>query len=1143
MNWTVEQQRAIDERGKNILVAAAAGSGKTAVLVERIKKLIIQDGVPIDQMLIVTFTNAAAAEMKEKIRKAIDNAIEKDEANSKLLREQLMLLPKANISTFHAFALDVIRSFFYLADIEPGFSICDDAERTIIKEDALDVLLENNFSEGKEEFIDFLNCYSGDRNFNKIRAMIDSMYNSVQAMPEPWISLSSYVEGVRDKEMKVPLDVMWSLAEEDMKIALDAQQTATKKLEESGLERLSKIAAEEKDAYADMFEHIVKRDFESVYVTMNNFPKTQLRANKEEKEGYEAIKDEIKAYRDSASDIRKDLAAKFFSASLDMQIQEVNSTYALAGELERLLLEFDRLFAAGKKEKHLMDFGDIEHNCYNLLQNEQVSEYYRDKFQYIFIDEYQDTNLIQEAIIDKIKRDNNLFMVGDIKQSIYKFRLAEPEIFKEKYESYSEGTEMESMAIDLNKNYRSKSHILGEINKIFKDIMEGYDDRAKLYPGIEYRGKHDYIPNLKLIDLEMPEGIGGEIKELKAAELEALQVGKIIEENVGETYFDTKTNTEKKIGFKDIVILMRGMKTYAETFYNVLKQREIPVFIDDTEGYFDTIEINIAMNLLSVIDNKHQDIPLISILHSEIFGFTTEELALIRIADKEESFANACMKYSDEGESSGLRIKVINALKTLDQWKKLAMVMSLPDFIWKLLMDSGYYLTMGAMPYGRQRQANLRALVDKALIFSEKGQVSLYSFVRYIDAVKSHKVAMGQVKLIGENEDIVRIMTIHKSKGLEFPVVIVAGMGRRLNYTRGGGNGRIHKDVGLALMKVNPEERWSRNTLMDSIIEKLVKKEEVSEEKRILYVAMTRAKDRLYLSGTVKSAEEFKQKMSLGLHSDSTYLSMIPRVTKTDTAKRESFSYALSIEEERDNHFRVKFENIPEGEDESTIIGMLNYKYPYESKEKIKSKYSVSELNRGEGKETKLTLAVPKFKIGETKISAAIKGIIYHGFMERISFTEVADGREEYILEEAHRYVSEGIFSEEEVGAVDVEKLTGFFDTDIGKRCVEASARGKLFKETPFNMIAEKGGEEIIIQGIIDCYFITDRGVVLIDYKTNRIDSYKPIQEEQERLKVMYAEQMKIYGKAISEATGMQVVEAYLYLFADATLIDMKGEF
>lgn len=1153
MNWTKEQKQAIDERGRNILVAAAAGSGKTAVLVERIKKLIIEDGVPIDRMLIVTFTNAAAAEMKEKIRKALHKEAEDHPENGPKMRQQLALLPKANISTFHSFALDVIRKFFYEADVEPGFSICDDAQRTIMKEDAMDALLEQWFEKDDADFYDFLGWYSADKNQNKVRVMLDESYGTLMAMPHPWDWLEKQVSALSvGKEAFMEGETMkklWSFFRESIEQSIQMEEDAIAALSDSGLDRLAeKVEKEELPQYLEMAESIKNKDWDSLEDHLQRFSSLRLVAKKDEKQDYDSVKNLVAAFRKGASGNVGTIKKSFFLEPLEEQIREMNQTVPKARMLQKLLLDFDHIFRSAKEEKKVIDFNDIEHFCLEILEEGEAAKYYRNKFDHIFIDEYQDTNVLQEEIISLIKRDDNLFMVGDVKQSIYKFRLAEPEIFKAKYSAYQK--DPLSMKLDLNKNFRSKAAILEEINEIFEGLMEDYDDDAKLYAGVDYDGPHLYTPEVKVVDAATVDRTDEELANLKNAELEALEVAALIEENLGRKFFDHKQGIERSLGLRDMVVLMRGTKNYADIFYQTLKSKGIDAFVDESDGYFDTMEISVFMNLLSVIDNRQQDVELISVLHSEIFQFTSAELARIRAAQKKGSFARALMAYAEKGEKKALRKKCAAVLESLKAWKTKSLTQPLGDFLWSLMLETGYYLEMGAMPGGAQRQANLRALVDKAEKYMENRQVSLYSFVRYIDAVKKRKVPMGQVKLIGEQDELVRIMTIHKSKGLEFPMVIVCGMGRNLTYSRVGAGAVLHKDIGIGMTLADYKEHWYKQTLLQKLIARQVHMEEVQEESRILYVALTRAKDFLYMTGTVRDGEKYREFLNQGITGEGSYLEMIGQTSKLEIIDAAS----LPVVKKASGRAKKRvsdpgfFAGEATAEQKAEVERRLSYVYPYEATRKLKSKYSVSELNKTAyekmafplGMDTRQTkqqihqnmdLAVPKFCQGERKITAAEKGTIYHGIMERIDFARVMAEGLVYVKQAVSDMVDKTIFTETEIQAVDLSRITEFFETDLGSRAASAFAEGRLERERPFALQMELEGEQIITQGMIDCYFEEDDGFVLLDYKSNWIDKSKPFAEEAERLRTSYKTQMEIYQSALTAATGKPVKEAYLYLF------------
>ena len=974
VHWTPEQAEAITRRGQNLLVAAAAGSGKTAVLVERIKRLILEERCAIDHMLIVTFTNAAASEMKEKIEKAIRREIDRvagalaaadaegsaavrshaeakaeaeagvdgaacgqdgnhagkqssarressDASRAALqrdlvfLKRQLDLLPNANISTFHAFALEVIRRFFYLIDVEPNFKICDNSRQMILRGQAMDELLEEFFEADDAEFYEFLKSYSGDRNENRFRQMIESTFDTIQSLPEPAEWLREKVEGLNPAhgiEAFAESTVMRELWEDTEARLARAKAQLLKTAEFAALHSLEGVReltladlgmAEELEALA------AARDFDGMVSRLDGFRlKTLSKKIFAETADFDEsamadVREMVEQNRAPLKSCAKDLKTAYFYDVFQSIAEDVHAGYPAACFFARALLRYGEIYAEKKREKGLLDFNDIEHNAYEILKDAEAAAFYREKFLHIFVDEYQDSNVIQEALIERLQSGRNLFTVGDIKQSIYMFRLAEPEIFRARYHRYDaltaeRGEESPSLCIDLNRNFRSKTGVLDFINQVFYDAMEDYDARAALYPGDSCAERRSVKPLLYLAQTPWDEDgeADDELKLLRKAEKEALAAVKIIRDHLGRTIYDSKARKERSLEKKDIVILMRGMKNYGDLFYKILTENNLPAYVDDNDGFFDTIEINTFMALLALLDNPKQDIPLLTVLRSEIFDFSVEELTAVRISQKEGSYYQALVSCAGEntGETCGaagaeamarsgrfadeaLREKCAAALRSLRKWSRLASLLPLDELIWELLLETGFYLAMGAMPSGSRRQANLRALVDKAFAYQDSQDGSLYGFMEYIDAVKERKVSMGQVKMVGEDDDTIRIMTIHKSKGLEFPMVLLAGYCRKLNYTTIGKGPAVHKTLGLGFPVVHYRESWYRTSITQNVIRAKIRREEAAEEKRVLYVAMTRAKDFLCLLGIEDDPQEAVSRVLAELPKDSSYFSMTGR--------------------------------------------------------------------------------------------------------------------------------------------------------------------------------------------------------------------------------------------------------------------------
>lgn len=1137
VRWTPEQAEAITRRGQNLLVAAAAGSGKTAVLVERIKRLILEERCPIDRMLIVTFTNAAAAEMKEKIEKAIRKEIDRiagalaaaaagggeaasapaadgacaengadgrtaraaadwtqgsavcglpgagadssargqaeplaagtspgsmqgdvtGDARAALQRElvflkkQLDLLPNANISTFHAFALEVIRRYFYLIDIEPNFKICDNSRQLILRGQAMDELIEAYFAADDAEFYEFLNAYSGDRNENRFRQMIESTFDTIQSMPEPAAWLHEKVEALnpaRGIEAFAESTVMQELWQDTEARIARAKAQLDKTAEFTALHSLDALQeltqgdlrmAEELAALA------AARDFDGMVSRLDGFrlkalSKKLFEATTDFDESAMAdVREMVEQNRSPLKSCAKDLKSMYFYDVFQSIAEDVYAGYPSACFFARALLRYGEIYAEKKREKGLLDFNDIEHDAYEILKDAEAAAFYREKFLHIFVDEYQDSNVIQEALIERLQSGRNLFTVGDIKQSIYMFRLAEPEIFRGRYRRYdaltaAQGEESPSRCIDLNRNFRSKAGVIDFINDVFRDAMEDYDARAALYPGDPFAARCSARPVLYLAQTPWDEGAepDEELKSLRKAEKEALAAVKIIRDHLGRTIYDSKTQKERKLEKKDIVILMRGMKNYGDLFYKILTENNLPAYVDDNDGFFDTIEINTFMALLALLDNPKQDIPLLTVLRSEIFDFSIEELTAVRIAHKTGSYYQAlaacagenlsatgdaagadCRAQADLSGNAGdvrqaadisgagkgvggmvdtaLREKCASVLQRLRTWSQLAMLLPLDELIWELLLETGFYIAMGAMPSGSRRQANLRALVDKAHAYQGSQDGSLYGFMEYIDAVKARKVSMGQVKMVGEDDDTIRIMTIHKSKGLEFPMVLLAGYCRKLNYTTIGKGPAVHKTIGLGFPVVNCRESWYRTSLTQNVIRAKIRREEAAEEKRVLYVAMTRAKDFLCLLGIEDEPEEAIAKVLTELPKDSSYFSMTGRtickrgdgyvfITNADLTglskgRRRAVANARALLEEapaatwaqkdaggsRERRAVAATPQTAQCAEENSadtaahhqtvtlaarVASQMVFRYPYENDLHIKSKYAVSELKQ-----------------------------------------------------------------------------------------------------------------------------------------------------------------------------------------------------
>lgn len=1167
MKWTDKQEKAITDRGHNLMVAAAAGSGKTAVLVERIKTLILKDKCPIDRMLIVTFTNAAASEMKEKIEKAIRDEIRELNTSGapairddiSILKRQLDLLPTANISTFHSFAMEVVRRFFFLTGCEPDFRICDEANSVILEDKAMDRLMEKRYEEGGEDFYAFLDKFSGDRSDIRARSIIKELSDRLESLPEPYEWLEEKTEALRmtveDLEGSRIMDYLWQEAEDTVErckalLEESLQDTATSKLTKGKMLAISDLSKVNEIAVP-----IFERNYGETMRLLSLLSWDSLRkdhfnskANPDARpevlgEVYAAVGTRRNSVKKAFDSMKKNL----FSDTLDRMCQDLNTTYDDVKYLGGLVREYRSIFSEIKRSKGLMDFSDLEHFAYEILKHDEAADHYREKFLNIFVDEYQDSNVLQEALIGRIARNNNLFTVGDVKQSIYRFRLAEPEIFENRYARYKKeyeekGDSGDSLKIDLNKNFRSKDSVIDLINDVFSNVMDNYGEDEALYADKPVSSLSNHAPGLFLINegWDEDEELDDAIKEMKKTEKEALLAVKLIKDSLGTIIYDNKAGKERPLTRKDIVILMRGVKDRGDVFYKVLMENNIPCFVDDNKGYFDTIEINTFMSLLELVDNPKQDLQLLTVLRSEIWGFGISELAEIRACHRKGSYYECLKNYSEEGADETLRAKTLSVFEDLSEWRKMAETLPLEELVWTLMTMTDFYSSMGAMPGGTVRQANLRLLADKALEYRRNRGSGLYGFISYVEHIKEKEIKIGQARVVTEDEDTVRIMTIHHSKGLEFPMVIIAG------FTRGrGGDKRksglsLDKDLGIGLPIVRRKEKWYRETAIQKLIARKSASDDDKEEERVLYVAMTRAKDILYMTGTSKDPYESVEKVRSSLKSDSTFFSMAGKIMasipgfirivgddelgKTAGLRKRSAGKALKL-----------LDKAP-GKPDPYVEKVMNYKYPFEDDTLIKSKYSVSELNsRGHDSDMVFDPAVPR-EPEKYGLSAVHIGTVTHSVLEKMDFLktgslERTEG-EALITDLISGMVKDEYLTDDEASAIDVSKLYDFTVTPIGKRIGDAQKRGQLFRERPFNLIMEVDGSDAMVQGIIDCFFIEDGAAVLVDYKTTSPGNVHGVRER-------YSIQMDIYKRAIEEATGRKVKESYLYLTNLGITVDM----
>ena len=1217
--WTKEQQLAIDTRNSNLLIAAAAGSGKTAVLVERIIKIITNEENPvdIDRLLVVTFTSAAAAEMRERIAQAITKALEVN-PKSVNLQKQLTLLSRANITTMHSFCLDVIKNNFHIIDLDPSFRILDETEGTLIKSEILDDLFEEKYENENKDFLNLVEAYSTSKDDAKLKDIILDLYKFAMSGPWPEKWLLEKSEEFNIKSMDELNNTKWiKVLKENLRIELDGLIS----MEKNAMELSSETSGLE--PYVETFESDIREltillnaisdNIETLYKTINSFTfsklKTVRKANVEDTD----IQDRVKKIRDDCKKKIGKLKENIFSMTPEEMLSSIKNSYKYVKTLAEIVIEFNNRFAEIKKEKGSLDFNDLEHLCLKILTNKEhnVASKYREFFDEVLVDEYQDSNNVQEAIINLVSRKNtdnpNVFMVGDVKQSIYRFRQAKPELFLEKYNSYSKD-EGKNRKIQLYKNFRSRLEVINGVNFIFKELMSKevgeleYTEEESLNLGASYKEneEEDVIVGgkieLNILDKSEEserEDENEEEEDIGYINLEARIVAEKIKELIsgkdGKVYKvqDKNTGEYRRITYKDIVILLRTTKNWAEVFLDEIGSEGIPIYSDTGTGYFESIEIRTMMSLLKVIDNPMQDIPLIALLRSPIMEFSAEELADLRLVNKSNYFYEN-IELVSEGKadvSEELKNKCINFINKLNIWREKAVYTPIDEFIWFLYMDTAYYGFVGAMPNGVLRQANLRILFQRAKQYEETSFKGLFNFINFINKLRKSSGDMGSAKILGENEDVVRIMSIHKSKGLEFPVVFLSGCGKQFNLMDLNKNILYHDELGFGPEYVDLDKRISYSTLPKEAIKERIKLETLSEEMRILYVAFTRAKEKLIITGTASSVDKLVKKsctaaaldeniilpsevmkgksylewicMALCKHRDGEALRDIYGSNdihiKLDDSmwdiklwKKEQLSvesYPQNVDN-LDKNLCITLKNNVNNEE---IEKRLSYKYKFNEVTHLKSNFSVSDLKKKNYEEETDSSIVelyphkneikPKFLQEDRGLTSAEKGTAMHFVMQKLDLNKV--NSKEEIKSQLKDMVLKELISEEEYKVINVSKIRGFFTSNLGKRLLKANEKeNNIFRELPFyteiscletdeNLPKEIANEKVRLQGVIDCFFYEGDNVILLDYKTDYVEKGK-----EEEVVDKYRIQLKYYKDALEKITGKKVSESYLYLFS-----------
>ena len=1222
VKWTNEQLQAIQEKNSNILVAAAAGSGKTAVLVERIIHKIIDEQMDIDKILVVTFTNAAASEMRERILEAIYKKLEENPENVHLQR-QIILLNKASICTIHSFCLDVIHNHFYEIDLPSNFKIADTAEIDLLKQEVLDDLFEQKYTENDKDFIELLENYTNYRGDEALQELVLKIYKFIQSSPFPikWLQEKLELLKIEDKDISQTIwgELIIQTVEDDIQESI-MQLEAIK----------SKIALypEMTKFYQEICEDLIilkdlqnYNSWDELYIKLLNFNFSKWPVDKKVTND---LKEDSKEIRDKVKKHIKEKTAKLLSCSQEQAVKDLKIITPILEKLANLVTEFTKNFAEKKKEKNCIDFNDIEHFALKILLDEnnnptEVAKKYKEKFEEIAIDEYQDSNLVQEAILTSISKGNNIFMVGDVKQSIYKFRQARPELFLQKYDEYKnkeEKTQEDNLKIQLFRNFRSRQNILNITNLVFESIMSkelgdiNYNENEYLnyganYPETEEAKNCAGIAELDIIDLKEDESItafeGEEDEEeqerVEDDVLEAKFVANKIQELLNSDYmvFDKKQGY-RKIRPKDIVILLRATSNLSPIYEKELSDLELPVFSDTSGTYLDTVEIQTILSVLKIIDNPLQDIPLVVVLRSSICNFTDNDLITIRLTDRNCNFYEALIKTRLICDGD-LKNKIESFLEKFEKWKSISQYMPLDEFIWQIYLDTGYYQYVGLLPNGAMRQANLKTLFEKAKQYEKASFKGLFNFIQFIDKLKKQNGDLASAKLIGENEDVIRIMSIHKSKGLEFPVIFLCNSHKKFNMQDLNDNILLHQDIGFGPTIMDTARKIKYSSIAKDAIKLKMKQETLSEEQRILYVALTRAKEKLYITGRSKDFTKYAQDKNKILEmyesenikldaklmkKANSYLEWIMYVYlfnqgRTITLKGEQYKLSdiitLNVSNKKDLLKALAKEEVVEQIDlkeeieqilknkseeenkksEQALKELLEWKYDYIVDTTLPTKSSVTKIKQEKIKLEEMLKGIkseevgykksytPKFMQEDKKISSAEKGTLVHLCIQRL------DEKKDYELKDIQNMilnlVEKEIITQNEADAIDVNLIYQYTKSQLFEELRQAK---EVHKEQPFYINipakdvvseAENSKKNILVQGIIDLYYIDKNdNLVLIDFKTDYI-SNEP--NAKEKILDKYKVQLEIYKTALEQALGRKVNKTALCLVKDEYYLEI----
>lgn len=1222
--FTESQWQAIHLSGNNILVSASAGSGKTTVLTRRIIEKLKQ-GIRIDELLVCTFTDAATLEMKERIEATIKDEITKQTnenentsaKNSKLvehLQEQLTLLPQAHISTIHGFCSKLIAQHFEQIHIDPVFRmLTDDTEIMMLKENVYHQLAEKNFD--NPDFIQLAKSYSSKRTDEKLSQLIMQLYDFSRAnsQPEQWLNELACLYEVSDVTNSVVFqDLIKPIVVNQLESIVETIKRAISLLNgEIILTKLTELLEREKQFY-QCFLNMVKENtpYQMVYQYVSDFQFERMIGKIKDSEDYQNDIEMAKKLRDEAKKQVRTVIDAVYCTSEEKQLERLRLTFPVVKTLARAVQQFAQLYSQEKQADNLVDYSDLEHYALNILkplqhdgtrQLSSVAEYYQQHFHEIMVDEYQDVNRLQESIIQAVSNGKNVFMVGDVKQSIYAFRLADPNLFLEKYEAYAKEN-TDGVRIILKENFRSRESVIQGTNFIFQQLMDhrlsgmDYDDDALLVQGNTSFPEEDKI-DISVLVYESDVAVEDDLSLTldTATEGEIHMVARKIKQLFSENMLITEKETQRPIQFKDIVLLAPTKKNNVH-IKEILEQYNIPVIIQESDTYFKRTEIMIMIALLRLIDNPYQDIPLAAVLRSPLVNLNDSQLAAIRINNRTSDYYRAMLSFVDNYRVGGIEHnafnealyeKLVHFMEQLTHWRNMANKESIVSLIWDIYDKTLFLDYVCGLPGGKQRQANLHALYDTAKTYETTRFKGLFQFVQFIEKMQARQQDIAQVPILSGDEDAVRVMTIHASKGLEFPVVFVLDLAKQFNLQDIKGDTIFTEKYGLGTYHFDVVNKWKYPTLVYTGIKWFKQRKLLAEELRKLYVALTRAKEKLILVGRTKNKQHFFEQQAYLLDYPEVFLPQVKResisVTAFDWITMALFRHKDAqndylpnayIPTSLQNHlarFSYEFCSLEDFEDTEKVV--MNTKsntvqniertyvqththllgeYTFAPDTKTTSYQSVSELKRlvedpvvrelTQANETYRyvtdNFVTPKFMQQQSEVTPALVGTATHLLLQTLDLSH--EPTMATIKQHLNELVAQGVLEKKVAQKVNVMNVLRFFQTSFGQQLRRYADKVRV--EVPFSLIVtgkllfeqlQADDSEVLIHGIVDGYFETPDGLILYDYKTDYVGY------DVETVVSRYRTQLNTYAKALAVSTNQNVLHAYIVLLSSGDVIDV----